>query len=474
MVAHGATSPMACVRGASAGAARGGVRGGRAIDKDKPRPSELTRVPAPAFSSRDDESPSARDAPGGRAISAPSSLAARARTLPRSANARPRVRAPARRPRRRPARASALPLRPAPRRRSRARRADVGAANPRDDDLARDARPTPRPRRDDPRGGAPRPRSAPPPRPRRDRDPFADAYPAPGYYASRDASPPPRRGRRPGAAATSSPRAAAAETSAEARASAEASKWRAVRERRIRARVDRWNAWDAQIEAEHEAKTRRDAERRRAATRRRETPEARREALERYRDISRSVDAAYAEGVARRAGGGGNAYARDARNGYYGDPYVYDPRPNAKARGTTSFGAEYGGSYYRESYGDASSRVYRGGTRASDALDGGRGRLPRRPKLGAEAALRWLFTPLADATRDASRWLDEDLDEIAAASRGGGGATTRTPTGIRTGFERREGPGLPTAPLGRFRRRGASARERGGRTTLSPPTSSRG
>ena len=354
----------------------------------------------------------------------------------------------------------------------RARRADVGAANPRDDDLARDARPPPRPRRDDPRG-APRPRSAPPPRPRRDRDPFADAYPAPGYYASRDASPPPRRGRRPGAAATSSPRAAAAETSAEARASAEASKWRAARERRIRARVDRWNAWDAQIEAEHEAKTRRDAERRRAATRRRETPEARREALERYRDISRSVDASYAEGVARRAGGGGNAYARDARNGYYGDPYVYDPRPNAKARGTTSFGAEYGGSYYRESYGDASSRVYRGGTRASDAFDGGRGRLPRRPKLGAEAALRWLFTPLADATRDASRWLDEDLDEIAAASRGGG-ATTRTPTGIEPGSSGGEGPGLPTAPRGRFRRRGASARRRGGRTTQSPPTSSRG
>lgn len=323
----------------------------------------------------------------------------------------------------------------------RARRADVGAANPRDDDLARDARPPPRPRRDDPRGGAPRPRSAPPPRPRRDRDPFADAYPAPGYYASRDASPPPRRGRRPGAAATSSPRAAAAETSAEARASAEASKWRAVRERRIRARVDRWNAWDAQIEAEHEAKTRRDAERRRAATRRRETPEARREALERYRDISRSVDAAYAEGVARRAGGGGNAYARDARNGYYGDPYVYDPRPNAKARGTTSFGAEYGGSYYRESYGDASSRVYRGGTRASDAFDGGRGRLPRRPKLGAEAALRWLFTPLADATRDASRWLDEDLDEIAAASRGGGGYDAYA-YGDRTGFERRGGAGF--------------------------------
>ena len=201
MVAHGATSPMACVRGASAGAARGGVRGGRAIDKDKPRPSELTRVPAPAFSSRDDESPSARDAPGGRAISAPSSLAARAHTLPRSANARPRVRAPARRPRRRPPRAlPPLPLRPAPRRRSaRAPRRRRGGESPRRRSRARRATAAPPPTRRPPRRrSAPslRAPAAPPtrPRPLRRRVPRARVLRLPRRLAAPSPRTTPRRG----------------------------------------------------------------------------------------------------------------------------------------------------------------------------------------------------------------------------------------------------------------------------------------
>jgi hypothetical protein len=374
------------------------------------------------IASRDDESPSARDAPGGRAISAPSSLAARAHTLPRSANARPGVRAPARRPRRRPPRAiPPLPLRPAPRRRSaRAPRRRRRDESPRRRSRARRATAAPPPTRRPPRRrSAPslRAPAAPPtrPRPLRRRVPRARVLRLPRRLAAPSPRTTPRRGgdlvaprRRGGNIGGGARLGRGVQVARFARApnsSARRPVERVGRPDRGRAR--------GQDPPRRRAKARGDAKARDPRGEARGAREVPRHQPKRRRRVRRG----------RRETSGRRrkrvAYARDARNGY-GDPYVYDPRPNGKARGTTSFGAEYGGSYYRESYGDASSRVYRGGTRASDALDGGRGRLPRRPKLGAEAALRWLFTPLADATRDASRWLDEDLDEIAAASRGGG------------------------------------------------------